>query len=241
MNSHAAAAREGVVVVIPCYNAGPNVLQVVENVLRVVERVIIVDDGSTDGCLDPVRDRCEDPPVRIITFPDNRGKGAAMIEGFKAALEEAATACAVVVDADGQHNPEEIPRLCEAFVERNAHLVIGARDFNQPHVPWASWVGNTLTSLVARMLLRRRIADTQSGFRLHSRKLLEDIVIRLPPGRYETEMKILAAAIKGNYNIESVPIQTIYEAGNPTSHFRKIRDSWRVWSALFRAAAGRFR
>jgi glycosyltransferase involved in cell wall biosynthesis len=228
------ALHADTVAVIPCYNAGPNVRTVIENVLKTVEKVIVIDDGSTDGCLENIN-----LPVRLIRFPRNQGKGAAMIEGFKAALDDPQIQCAVVVDADGQHNPLEIPRLYQAFVEKKAGLVIGARDFDQPHVPWASWFGNTLTSLVTGLLLKRRLADTQSGFRLHSRKLLQDIVASLPGGRYETEMLILALAIKRAYSIVSVPIQTIYEAGNPTSHFRKLRDSWRVWSALFRASFGR--
>ncbi|HUW60146.1 MAG TPA: glycosyltransferase family 2 protein [Candidatus Bathyarchaeia archaeon] len=225
------ALRADTLVVIPCYNASPNVRTVIENVLKVVDRVLIIDDGSTDGCLENM-----DLPVRLIRLPRNQGKGAAMIHGFKAALEDPQVRCAVVVDADGQHNPNEIPRLYQVFTTKKADLVIGARDFDQPHVPWASWFGNTMTSLVTGLLLKRRLPDTQSGFRLHSRKLLQDIVASLPGGRYETEMQILALAIKRAYSIISVPIQTIYESGNPTSHFRKLRDSWRVWTALFRAS-----
>lgn len=226
--------RAHTAVVIPCYNAGPNVRSVIENVLKVVDRVVIVDDGSTDGCLQNIN-----LPVRLIRLPRNHGKGAAMMLGFKAALEDPQIQCAVVVDADGQHDPNEIPRLYQAFTTQKADLVIGARDFDQPHVPWASWFGNTMTSLVTGILLKRRLPDTQSGFRLHSRKLLQDIVSSLAGGRYETEMQILALAIKRGYSVISVPIQTIYEAGNPTSHFRKLRDSWRVWTALFRASFSR--
>lgn len=233
---NATGLRGDTVAVIPCYNAGLNVSHVIENVLRVIERVIVIDDGSTDGCLDGMG-----LPVRLIRFSRNRGKGAAMIAGFKAALEDRGMKCVVVVDADGQHDPAETPRLYGAFVEKQADLVIGARDFDQAHVPWASWLGNTLTSLVTGLLLKRRLADTQSGFRLHSRRLLEDVVRSVPEGRYETEMQILARAIQGGYVIVSVPIATIYEAGNPTSHFRKVADSWRVWSALFRAALGNIR
>lgn len=227
----ASSLRADTVAVIPCYNSGPNVTSVIRNVLAVVDRVVVVDDGSTDGCLEGAG-----LPVRLIRFEKNRGKGAALIAGFKAALEDAATRCVAVVDADGQHDPAEISRLYEVFVEKQADLVIGARDFDQPHVPWASWLGNTLTCLVTGMLLKRRLADTQSGFRLHSRKLLQDILTSVPGGRYETEMQILARAIKGGYVVVSVPIKTIYETGNPTSHFRKITDSWRVWSALFRSS-----
>lgn len=227
----AGGLRPDTVALIPCYNSGPKVGAVIQNVLAVVDRVIVVDDGSTDGCLQNLG-----LPVRLIRFEKNRGKGAAMIEGFRAALEDPATRCVAVIDADGQHDPAEIPRLYEVFAAKDADLLIGARDFDQPHVPWASWLGNTLTCLVTGLLLKRRLADTQSGFRLHSRKLLESVVTSIPGGRYETEMQILAHAIKGGYTIVSVPIRTIYETGNPTSHFRKISDSWRVWSALFRAA-----
>ncbi|MCX5770181.1 MAG: glycosyltransferase family 2 protein [Candidatus Hydrogenedentes bacterium] len=226
--------RAHTAVVIPCYNAGSNVRNVIENVLKVVDHVIIVDDGSTDGCLQNL-----ELPVRLIPLPHNQGKGAAMLLGFKAALEDPQIECAVVLDADGQHNPNEIPRLYQAFTTQKADLVIGARDFDQPHVPWASWFGNTMTSLLTGLLLKRRLPDTQSGFRLHSRRLLQDIVSSLHGGRYETEMQILALAIKRAYSVISVPIQTIYEAGNPTSHFRKLRDSSRVWAALFRASFGR--
>ena len=88
-------------------------------------------------------------------------------------------------------------------------------------------------SAVTRLLLGRKIPDTQSGFRLHSRRFLEVVVQDVAGGRYETEMEILVKAVLGGYEVVSVPIRTIYERGNPSSHFRRMRDSWRVWRALF--------
>ncbi len=225
--------RTAVAVVVPCYNAGPRLPEVIKAVSALAEHVIVVDDGSTDGAVATLGEM----PVRVIRFPKNRGKGAAMIAGFRAALEIPEVLCAAIVDADGQHDPAEIPALYDAFVQQSADLVIGSRTFEQRHVPWASWLGNTLTRALTARLLKRRLPDTQSGFRLHSRRLLEDIIRNVPDGRYETEMEIVVLAVRGGYTVVSVPIQTIYEAGNPTSHFRKIRDSWRVWRALIRAAA----
>ena len=216
-------------VVVPCYNAGPGVVSVIERILTFMPNVIVVDDGSTDGAAGLLRGM----PIRLIQFGHNMGKGAAILAGFKAALETPEVDCVAILDADGQHDPNEIMRLYGMFQACQADLVIGAREFGQHHVPWLSWLGNTLTSAVTRLLLGRKIPDTQSGFRLHSRRFLEVVVQDVAGGRYETEMEILVKAVLGGYEVVSVPIRTIYERGNPSSHFRRMRDSWRVWRALF--------
>ena len=226
-----APSNTALAVVIACYNAGEKLKPVVEGALRVTEHVIVVDDGSTDDGVDTLGGL----PVRIIALPENRGKGEALITGFRTALGEPAVECVAVVDADGQHDPAELPALFEGFRSRKADLLIGQRTFEQHHVPWASWLGNRCTAALSALLLRRRIPDTQSGFRLHSRRFLEDVIAHVPGGRYETEMAILIRAVRGGYTIASLPIRTIYEPGNTTSHFRKIRDSWRVWRVLFSA------
>lgn len=216
------------VAVVPCYNAGSAVRPVIEKTLAVVDRVIVVDDGSTDGSINALQDL----PVRSISFTENRGKGAAMLAGFRAALEDPDATCIMLLDADGQHDPGEIPALYQAFLDQHADLVIGSRTFVRKDVPWASWIGNRLTVVAVRFLLGASLPDTQSGFRLYSRRFLEDLVQTVPPGRYETEMAILVKAVREGYRILPVPIKTIYEKGNPTSHFRKVRDSLRVYRAL---------
>jgi glycosyltransferase involved in cell wall biosynthesis len=222
-------------VVIPCYNAGHRVHGVVERALAFVDRVFVIDDGSTDHGVDALRGL----PVHVIAFPENRGKGAALLEGFRAALHDPDTCCVAVIDADGQHDPAELPALYAAFQAQHADLVIGARAFDARTVPWPSRFGNKLTAAITARLFQRRLPDTQSGFRLHSRRFLEAVLAHVPGGRYETEMAIVIQAIRGGYTIESVPIQTLYEAGNASSHFRRIRDSLRVYRTLIRAAFGR--
>jgi len=208
---------------------------VIARTLTHVAHVFVVDDGSTDGAVASLGSM----PVRVIAFPENRGKGAALLAGFRAALDIPEIGCVAVIDADGQHDPDELPVLYKAFAESQTDLVVGSRVFDRGSVPWRSWFGNRITVALVAWLLGQRLPDTQSGFRLHSRRFIEDVLEAIPAGRYETEMAILVKAIRGTYRVRSVPIRTIYEEGNPSSHFRPLRDSWRVYWALFLAALRR--
>lgn len=221
---------ENVAVVVPCYNAGSRVRPVIEGVLQVAKRVIVLDDGCTDGCIDTL----DGMPVLIESFASNRGKGHALIAGYRTALADSAVTCVACLDADGQHDPADLPGLYRVFVERHADVLIGAREFTGARVPWASRFGNQLTLALVRLLWKTELPDTQSGFRLLSRPFLEACLPSLKGGRYETELALLAAAVGGGYEVVSSPIQTIYEPGNTTSHFRKVRDSIRIYRTLLR-------
>lgn len=221
--------------VVPCYNAGGRVRAVVQGLEALLDRVYVVDDGSTDGSAQSV----DDLGATVVTFPENRGKGFAMLAGFEAALEDPAIQAVVILDADGQHDPNELPHLFEVFLATQADLLIGARTFERAETPWASWLGNSLTALLTRVLLRQTIPDTQSGYRIHSRRFLEDLLESVPGGRYETEMAVLIKAARENYRLVSEPIQTIYEEGNRSSHFNKVRDSVRIYRTFFRNALKR--
>ena len=218
--------------VVPCYNAGGRVRPVVEGVLAHMDRVIVVDDGCTDDSMATLADLA----VTRVRLSPNQGKGHALLAGFRAALEDPGVMCVCALDADGQHSPDEIPRLYAAFRETGADLVIGSRVFDGGHVPWRSRFGNKVTVTVTGLLLRHRLPDTQSGFRLLSRPFLESILESVDGGRYETEMEIIVKSIREGRKTVPVPIRTIYEAGNASSHFRKFHDSFRIYARLFRAA-----
>jgi len=217
--------------IIPCYNAGDRVRPVAQGVLAQLARLIVVDDGSTDDSIDSLRDL----PLDILALTPNRGKGHALLAGIRRALEDPQCACICLLDADGQHNPEEIPRLYHAFRESGAGLVIGARVFSGGHIPLRSRFGNKVTILATALLLRHRLPDTQCGFRLLSREFAARVLAQVEGGRYETEMAIIALAIRERLPIISVPISTIYEQGNVSSHFRKFQDSYRIYARLVRA------
>ena len=215
-------------VIVPCYNAGARVLPVVQKLATMCERVIVVDDGSTDGGIERLREL----PILVERFPKNRGKGHALLHGCRVALDDPAITCVACLDADGQHDPGELPNLYAQFEKVAADFVIGSRQFGDSHVPWRSRFGNEMTVRIAGRVLGRRLPDTQSGYRLLSRRYLEAELPRIRPGRYETEMEMLARAVLGGYHVVPVPIATLYETGNPSSHFGKIRDSYRVISTL---------
>ena len=226
------ALRRELAAVIPCYNAGDRVHPVVDRVCKELDHVVVVDDGSTDGA----PQRLDTDPIRLITFAQNRGKGHALLAGFAAAIEEPKVTGVAVLDADGQHDPRTLPELYRAFRTEQADLVIGTRRIDPAHMPWKSRFGNTMTVAITAAILGRRIDDTQSGYRIHSRRFVEAILASVTGGRYETEMEILVKAIREGYRIVSVPIATIYEPGNRSSHFHALRDSFLVYKRLFSAA-----
>lgn len=225
-------ALDGLVVVVPAYNPGPLLVRVLEGLRDVGARAIVIDDGSTD-------DSCavaDDFPVARVRLERNRGKGHALLAGFKRALDDPGTGAVAVLDADGQHDPAELAHLYGAFSRERADLLIGSRNFTGADVPFRSRFGNQLTVVLVKVLLGAVIPDTQSGYRILSRRFVERVAGEIPGGRYETEMAIVGLAIRGGYRIASEPIQTIYIDGNARSNFRKVRDSYRVYRTLFRSA-----
>lgn len=227
--------RAELAAVVPCYNAGSRIRGVIKHLMEILDRVYVVDDGSTDGSAQSV----DDLGATVVTFAENRGKGFAMLAGFEAALKEPGIQAVAILDADGQHDPAELPHLFRVFAEQQADLVIGTRTLQRGEIPWASWFGNSLTAYLTKRLLGQTIPDTQSGYRIHSRRFLEDVLETIPGGRYETEMAILLKAAREDYRLVAEPIKTIYEEGNRSSHFNKVRDSFRIYWTFFRLACKR--
>ncbi|MCP4645615.1 MAG: glycosyltransferase family 2 protein [bacterium] len=222
--------RTGLAAVVPCYNVGDRVVPVLEALVEMVDHVLVLNDGSTDG----IGDRIQGLPVQYIDFAENRGKGFVLIDGLRAAREIPGIHAVATIDSDGQHDPEELPGLYEALVRDAADLVIGSRVFDESQVPWRSRVGNKMTITLTGLLLGQRVPDTQSGYRLHSMPLVDHILETVPGGRYETEMEILARAIRDGFKVLPAPIQTIYEAGNKSSHFSVLRDPFLIYKKLFK-------
>ncbi|MCD6288840.1 MAG: glycosyltransferase family 2 protein [Candidatus Hydrogenedentes bacterium] len=221
--------RRDVAVVVPCYNVGDRVIPVLDKLAELVEHVVVIDDGSTDGLHNRIEGRSE----RIIAFPENMGKGHALMAGFRESLSIDGIRCVVTIDSDGQHDPAEIPRMYEVYRKTGADLVVGSRVFDLATVPWRSVVGNKVCIALSSLILGQRLPDTQSGYRLHSRALVEDVLETVSRGRYETEMAILARAVRGRFKVVPMDISTIYEHGNPSSHFNTVRDPARILWKLF--------
>jgi glycosyltransferase involved in cell wall biosynthesis len=212
---------------IPAYNADRFVGEVVHRTMALLP-VIAVNDGSTDRTLDVLRST----GATVIDQQPNQGKGVALRTGFRRALELGAEAV-IQLDADGQHDPAEIPKFMQAYRACAADLVIGERDFGG--MPLVRRVSNTIGRRAFSWAIGRRVRDNQSGYRLLSRRLIEAVLQSREQG-YEFEMDMIVIAVKRGWRIEGVPIRTIYgeEKSNirPMQHvvhfFRMVRTARRA-------------
>ncbi len=213
-----------VAALVPAYQAAAKLGEVLLR-LAALERppvVLVVDDGSSDATALIARQH----GARVLSFAANRGKGHALLAGFAALRDE--FDAVVTLDADGQHPPECLPGLVRA-AETGAELVLGTRA-RTSDMPLARRFANGFSSGWATWLAGQRISDSQCGYRLHSRRLLEHTP--LTPGRYEVETELLVRAARLGFRIAEVEIPTIY--GGERSQVHALRDVPRIVGTLLR-------
>lgn len=215
-----------IVALIPAYNAEAFVGDVIRRA-RAHVPVIAINDGSTDDTLGELAAA----GATVVDQQPNQGKGTALQRGFCAALAQGAAAV-ITLDADGQHDPSEIPLFVEKFRATGADLIIGERDFSQ--MPFVRRMSNTIGRRSFSWAVRRHVPDNQSGYRLLSRRLMEAVLSSGERG-FEFEMDMIVVCVKRGWRIEGVPIRTIYgeEKSNikPLQHvvhfFRMVRRARR--------------
>lgn len=214
------------VLLIPVYDPDDRFPALLRKLKERFSRLVVVDDGSTRNraVFDAVKPMVE----RVLTHPVNRGKGAAIKTGL-AFL--GAQADVITVDADGQHTLEDIQKIAEALPRQRRGLVVGVRDFG-PRAPFRSRWGNWWTKWIFRLVTGLKIRDTQTGLRGIPAELVERVA-HLPGERYEFEMVMLADARFHAAPPLQIPIATVYLEGNATSHFQPVRDTFRIFGALF--------
>lgn len=217
------------VAVIPAHNEVRTIRALTEAVLAQVDWVIVVDDGSDDGTAEAVADL----HIELLRREAAGGKGAALADGFKTALAAGADRV-VTLDGDGQHDPDELPRLLAASDRRPGELVVGARlrqRHRQPGIRrfanrfadfWISWAGG------------QRLPDSQSGYRVYPRGLLETVrpaTERRHGFVFETAMLIDGA--RAGFPAVAVEIDSIYREGARASYFRPGKDVWEIFCFVF--------
>ena len=210
----------GLAAVIPAYDEAATIRSVAERTLAHLAKVIVVDDGSTDG----TAERLAGLPVTLIRNPHNLGKAASLWRGIALALAEDAEAV-VTLDADGQHRPEDIPRLLEAHRRDPAALVIGARLHNSSAIPSERYYANRFANFWIAWAAGQRMLDSQSGFRVYPASLFFALPARM--GRtagFVFESEVVIEAGRRGTRLEWVPIPAIYEPRGRPSHFRPIVD-----------------
>ena len=207
-------------VVVPAFNAARHLEAVVRETSRFVplSRIIVVDDGSVDE----THEKAARSGAVVLRHAENKGKGIALNTGIVAALEMG-SAFAITLDADGQHDPREIPRFLEKELETDADIIVGNRMADRKNMPDDRVFANRVTSWFVSLRAGVHIPDSQNGYRLIKTSLYNTLKIRAK--RYAAESEILIRAGKRGAKIEWVPVKTIY--GSETSSVHPVVDTVR--------------
>jgi glycosyltransferase involved in cell wall biosynthesis len=219
-----------ILALIPAYREGPRIAPVVAGAREHLP-VVVIDDGSDDDTA-AVADVAGATVLRQVP---NAGKGAALRAGFRHALDGGAAAV-ITLDADGQHDPAQIPAFLAAFAASRPELIIGQRDLSR--MPPVRRLSNTLGGAALALALGRSVPDNQSGYRLIGRTLMRALLDSDESG-FEFEVEMIARCIALGLPMSSVPIRTIYD-GAP-SHIRPVhhlREFARVTRKARRIARG---
>ena len=220
------------VVIIPALNPDDRLRDIVDRNWKLENQVILVDDGSDQkyrAFFHELEEKCI-----LLRHDRNLGKGAAIKTALKFIKKEIWDCRVIgVMDADGQHLADDMERLLMKAASKADALILGSRTIDRK-VPRKSRVGNLITRKVFQMETGTRVSDTQTGLRAFSSRLLE-VMLDIPGERYEYEMNVLVTCAKRNIPIVEVPIRTIYhDKDNSCSHFRKVRDSIRIYRELLK-------
>ena len=211
-------------VIVPTYNNATTIVSVVERVLLMTDDVIVV----IDGCTDDTRERLDEAKVNVarVDYPENRGKGHALVAGFKKALEMKYD-YAITIDADGQHTPEDIPVFVETLQQHPGSLIIGARNLHQENMPQGNTFANKFSNFWFKIQTGIALQDTQTGYRLYPLQRLSGL--RWITSRYEAELELLVFSAWANIPIHSVPVHVYYPPKEErVSHFRPFADFARI-------------
>jgi len=210
-------------VIIPSYNNATKIEAVINEVLLQTNNVIVINDGATDNTAQLL---AHYKNIKVISYPQNKGKGYAVKKGFKKAIE-LGYEYAITIDSDGQHCAEDISKFINAcFINQNA-IIIGNRSIIKGNISRKSSFANNLSNFWFLVITGIKLDDTQSGFRLYPIKKMQHILTLTR--RYEFEIEIMVKASWQNIPIESIPISVIYPPENERiSHFRPVVDFIRI-------------
>lgn len=209
-------------VLIPTYNNERTLNRVVDGVLKYTEHIIIINDGATDSTIEILKSYAN---LEQIHFPQNKGKGIALREGFKKGYE-LGYSYAITIDSDGQHYPEDIAVFITAIEESPGSLLIGDRNMTQEGIPKKSSFGNKFSNFWYTFETGVGLTDTQSGYRLYPLKKLASL--NYFTNKFEFEIEVIVRASWKGITVKNVPINVLYDESERVTHFRPIKDFTRI-------------
>lgn len=228
-----AITSPAIFLVVPAYNPGRGVIEIVRKALPHVAQVVIVDDGCDKAEKAYLQQCLTNARVTLLAHESNKGKGVALHAGVSHCLAGMNEGDFILtMDSDGQHDPDDIPKFRRLLDgNKEVHFALGER-ISSPKTPIKSKIGNGLARWLFRVQFGGNVQDTQTGFRLLSVAFAKSFAARVKPGRYETEMDMLILASHTLPAIHSVKVRTIYLDNNKNTKYRAIADSYNI-SKLF--------
>lgn len=214
-------------VLIPSYNVSSTIGGIAKEIKDMGFDVIVVDDGSTDN----TERAAADNGAIVMRHVKNLGKGASLKEGFDFILRMTNFDFVVIMDGDGQHSPKDIQKFIVHARKQSDDIVVGNRMGLTRNMPFVRNMTNRIMSSVLSTLCGQRIPDTQCGFRLIRRGVLEKI--KLESSKYDLESELLIKASRRNMKIASVPVESIYR--DELSRIHPVKDTIRFMSLLLKS------
>ena len=208
-------------VIVPTYNNHKTLKKVLDSILDFTSKIIIVNDGSTDTTNEILKQNSE---LTQIQHPRNIGKGRALRNGFRKAIEMNFE-YAITIDSDGQHFAADIPNFIAAIQNEPNSLLIGSRNMTQENVPKKSSFGNKFSNFWFKFETGIALEDTQSGFRLYPLKLIPK---QFYPNKFEFEIEVIVRSAWKGIVVKNIPIQILYDPAERVSHFRPFKDFTRI-------------
>jgi len=218
-------------VLIPSYNEESTISNIVKKIRNIGLDVIVVDDGSTDN----TGKIASESGALVIRNTKNMGKGASLKEGFDLVLRTTTFDAVIIMDGDGQHSTADIQKFIEHAEDCGDDIIVGNRMEYVKNMPPLRLFTNRLMSLFLSFMCKQRIPDTQCGFRLIRRSVIEKL--NLKTNKYDLESEILIKASKEKFKITSIPVKTIYR--NESSGINPVKDSFRFIALIVRTYIGR--
>lgn len=220
------------IVVIPALNPTEQLIHYVDELLKEnIPQVIIVNDGSKKKCEFIFTQIQNKKRCIVLKHERNLGKGQALKTAFQYVLNKGSYRGVVTADCDGQHSVEDVVKVGEALIDVQHGIILGVRNFKEKHVPFRSYIGNTITIFIFNLLFGCKLKDTQTGLRGIPFELLNSIAT-IFGDRYEYEMNMLIYAAKNQLIIKEVPIHTLYFNKNENSYYHPLKDSLKILRAI---------
>ncbi|MCB4808053.1 DUF2062 domain-containing protein [Tamlana sp. 62-3] len=219
------STKTSICVIIPTYNNEKTLVRVIDGVLNYSNNIIVVNDGSTDSTPNILGNYAE--KVDVIAFEKNQGKGKALREGFKFAINKGYD-FAITIDSDGQHFPEDIPSFInalEAHPDENL-LLIGSRNMSQEGVPKKSSFGNKFSNFWFWFETGIKLEDTQSGYRLYPLHAIKKR--KFFTNKFEFEIEVIVRLAWAGIKVKNMPVKVLYDMSERVSHFRPTIDFARI-------------